>query len=153
MNFMNAIVKNAVVLLLAAMVIVVTWQVTSRYVLAAPSPWTEEVARMIMICIGFLGAAYAHHEKAHLGIDLLEQNLSGKNRERHSVLVNFFGILFALAVMVLGGGLLVHLTWELKQTTAVLGVPMSWVYSIIPISGSVICLNGIAFMFEGNRTS
>jgi len=29
---------------------VVTWQVLSRYVLGDPSAWTEEVARMLLIC-------------------------------------------------------------------------------------------------------
>ena len=34
----------------------VSWQVISRYLLAAPSSWTEEVARFLMIWVTFLGA-------------------------------------------------------------------------------------------------
>ncbi|MCK5747104.1 MAG: TRAP transporter small permease [Oricola sp.] len=148
---LNKFIQSFIVALLALMVAVVSWQVLSRYAFSAPSAWTEEVARIILVWLGFLGAAYAHAEKAHLGIDLLEQSLTVKSRQLLAALVNIIGIVFATTVLIVGGGLLVHLTWELRQTTAVLGVPMAYVYAVIPVSGLIISLNSFLFITEGER--
>lgn len=143
--------RTAVITLLALMVIVVSWQVISRYVLSSPSPWTEEVARMVLVWLGFLGAAYAHSEDAHLGIDLLEESLAEANRARLNILIDLICLVFAAAVLVLGGSLLVQLTWQLEQTTAVLGIPMAWVYSVLPLSGFLICLHSLTNIFKGRK--
>jgi TRAP-type C4-dicarboxylate transport system permease small subunit len=47
-------------------------------------------------------------------------------------------------VLVIGGGNLVMLTWELKQYSAVLGLPIAFVYSVIPITGVLICFYALA---------
>jgi TRAP-type C4-dicarboxylate transport system permease small subunit len=119
----------------ALMVVVVTWQVISRYLMSDPSPWTEEVARMLLIWVGLLGGVYAYREKAHLGIDLLPQKLGPVGRKRLSIFADLCCGLFAIAVLVVGGSALVQLTWELHQTTAVLGIPMALVYTVLPLSG------------------
>jgi len=51
---------------------------------------------------------------------------------------------FAVAVLVIGGVSLVALTWELRQYSAVLGLPIAFVYSVIPIAGVLICLYALA---------
>ena len=38
-----------------ALVLSVSWQVASRYLLQAPSSWTEELARFLLVWIGLLG--------------------------------------------------------------------------------------------------
>ncbi len=57
-------------LAMAAIVLVVTWQVFSRFIIQSPSSFTEELSRFLLIWIGILGAAYAYKTKAHLGLDL-----------------------------------------------------------------------------------
>ena len=58
-----------------AIVTVVCWQVFSRFILRAPSSYTEELARFLLIWIGVLGASYAYRTKAHLGLDLFYQKM------------------------------------------------------------------------------
>ena len=41
-------------------------------------------------------------------------------------------------VLIAGGGNLVSLTWELRQYSAVLGVPIAWVYAVVPLTGVLI---------------
>ena len=53
-------------------------------------------------------------------------------------------MLFSATVLVGGGVSLVQLTWELRQYSAVLGLPMSLVYVVIPVSGLLICLYALA---------
>ena len=108
---------------------------------------------MILIWLSFLGAAYAHSEDAHLGIDLLEQSLQPANRGRVTFVIDLVCLLFAASVLVLGGSLLVQLTWQLEQTTAVLGIPMAWVYVVLPLSGFLICVHSVNNMLNGRKSA
>lgn len=147
-KWLDKILKVLVASCMALMVIVVTWQVVSRYAMGDPSPWTEEVARMLLIWVGLLGGVYAYSEKAHLGLDLLYQKVGKIGKRRLEIITDICCGSFALAVLVVGGGSLVQLTWELNQTTAVLGIPMAWVYSVLPLSGVLIVLYSLASLFR-----
>ncbi len=134
----------ALILLMVGLVLAVTWQVVSRYLFASPSSWTEEIARFLLIWIGTLGAAYAFRVNAHIGLDLLPKKLSGTAaRQLHWFTLGVI-ILFAVAVLVIGGSKLVYLTWDLRQYSAVLGLPISFVYSIIPVTGVLIVIYSLA---------
>ncbi len=126
--------------LMALLVLSVTWQILSRYLLAEPSSWTEELARFLLVWISILGASYAYREKMHLGIDLLAQRLHGRKAVLLEVTVNVVVIVFAVVVMIVGGYRLVAMTWELHQVSPALGIPMAWVYAVVPLSGSLIVL-------------
>jgi len=150
-RLLDKLLKVLVTACMALMVIVVTWQVVSRYALGDPSQWTEEVARMLLIWVGLLGGVYAYREKAHLGLDLLHQKVGAVGKRRLDIITDISCGLFALGVLVVGGGSLVQLTWELEQTTAALGIPMAWVYSVLPLSGVLIVYYSIASLMQ-NKT-
>lgn len=149
-RILDKLVKGLVASCMALMVIVVTWQVVSRYALGDPSQWTEEVARMLLIWVGLLGGVYAYREKAHLGLDLLYQKVGVPGKRRLEMITDVSCGLFALAVLVVGGGSLVQLTWEMKQTTAALGIPMAWVYAVLPLSGVLIVYYSIASLVSND---
>jgi TRAP-type C4-dicarboxylate transport system permease small subunit len=134
---------------MALMVVVVTWQVFSRYVMGDPSAWTEEVARMLLIWVGLLGGVYAYRLKAHLGLDLLRMKVGPVGQRRLEVIADICCGVFALTVLVIGGGMLVQLTWELRQTTAALGIPMASVYIVLPLSGVLIVYYSIVSLLSG----
>jgi len=150
-RFLDNTLKFLMVTLMAMMVIAVTWQVVSRYALGDPSAWTEEVARMLLIWVGLLGGVYAYREKAHLGLDLLHQKVGPVGKKRLDAITDICCGIFALAVLVVGGGALVQLTWELGQTTAALGIPMAWVYIVLPLSGLLIVYYSIASLLTNKQ--
>jgi TRAP-type C4-dicarboxylate transport system permease small subunit len=96
-----------------------------------------------MIWIGLLGAAYAFRTRAHLGLDLLPKKLTGRSAETLKLFTLVVVVLFSVTVLIIGGGKLVALTWELRQYSAVLGMPIAFVYSVIPTAGLLICLYAI----------
>ena len=145
---LDKFLRGMLVLLMAAMVFAVTWQVVSRYLFASPSSWTEEVARFLLIWIGTLGAAYAFRTNMHIGLDLLPKKLTGTAaRNLHWFTLSVI-IVFAAAVLVIGGSSLVYLTWDLRQYSAVLGLPISFVYSVIPLTGILIVIYSVAGFSE-----
>ncbi len=124
--------------LMGVSVINVLWQVFTRYVLANPSSFTEELARYLLIWIALLGAAYAVGRRMHLAIDALPSALTGRMRHFLGVLAQVLVALFALSVLVVGGIRLVSLTLTLGQTSAALHVPLGYVYLALPVSGLLI---------------
>ena len=116
--------------LFSALALVVLWQVISRYALSSPSSASEEVARICLMWLGLLGASYAHLENKHIAIKLLP-DLATEKRETLSVLLcQIFAI-----ILLVGGGKLCLTTFELQQTTPVLGLPVGLVYSVLPLAG------------------
>ena len=143
-GILDVILRNALIVLMAALVVSVSWQVISRYVFASPSSWTEEVARFLMIWVGLLGAAYAFRTRVHLGLDILPQKLTGRSAQILRLFTMMVVVLFSVTVLIIGGGRLVAMTWELRQYSAVLGLPIAFVYSVIPLAGMLICVYAIA---------
>lgn len=143
-NALDAILRPVLILLMVALVSSVSWQVISRYIFSSPSSWTEEVARFLLIWIGVLGAAYAFRTGVHLGLDVLPKKLSGTAARVLKLFILLMVMIFAVGVLVIGGFSLVSLTWELKQYSAVLGLPIAVVYSVIPVAGVLICLYAVA---------
>lgn len=143
-------VAALVAALLGIMVVAVTWQVVSRYVLGNPSSWTEELARFLLIWIGLFGGSLAYRRRLHLGLDLLAERLakhpgaSGRLRRLHQRVIDACVLVFAVTVLIGGGSSLVGLTYELAQYSPALGLPMSVVYLSLPLSGLLTAIWALA---------
>jgi TRAP-type C4-dicarboxylate transport system permease small subunit len=149
--FIIDILKKLVIVLLGSIVLVVTLQVFSRFILQSPSSITEELARFLLIWIGLLGGAYGYHSNAHLGLDILTNKLKGSSQQLVSILSHVLIMIFAIIVMIIGGVSLVTLTLEPSQISAALQVKMGYIYSAVPLSGALIVL--ISFMKISNLLS
>ncbi|MAU26806.1 MAG: TRAP transporter permease DctQ [Muricauda sp.] len=145
---LDSILGHALVLVMAVMVVNVLWQVFSRYVLGAPSSFTDELARFLMIWIGVLGAAYVAGRNGHVAIDVLARRTSGNNQKRLKQLVRIAIVLFCLFAMVIGGLRLVYVTYVLEQYSPALGLPLAVVYLVIPLSGLLIIYYKISDMLN-----
>jgi TRAP-type C4-dicarboxylate transport system permease small subunit len=137
--------------LMATMVLCVTWQIVSRYLLGAPSIWTEELSRFLLIWVGLLGGSYAYHVKMHLGLDLLTARLPPRAKRLQALFVHAAVMVFAIAALIVGGFRLVWLNYELDQYSAALDVPMAAVYSSLPLSGLMLVIYAAMAMVQDAR--
>ena len=69
------LVDAVAALLLAADLLVVSLSVISRYVLAAPVEWADDVARGLMVALSFFGAAGALARNENAGVAFFVQSL------------------------------------------------------------------------------
>ena len=74
-------IEKLLPLLMLAIVLIVCWQVLSRYLLHSPSSISEEIARFLLIWISLIGAVYCYRTKAHLGLDILTNKLAEKQQK------------------------------------------------------------------------
>ena len=134
--------------LMALLVVDVLWQVLSRYVLASPSSFTDEVAGFLLIWVGLLGAAYVSGREEHLAIDLLLRQASEQGQYRLKLVGYGCVCLFALAVLVGGGSWLVYTRFHLGVTSASLALNLGYVYLALPLSGLLTAYYALASLFS-----
>ena len=137
--------------LMGLAVVNVLWQVFTRYVLADPSQYADELSRYLLIWVGMLGASYAAGKRMHLAIDLLPNKLTGKAHHALGLVIDLLVFLFAFFVMVYGGFRLVALTLMLEQTSAALRIPLGYVYLVLPLSGVLIMFYASLFIGDHLR--
>lgn len=140
------------VLLMGAMVVDVTWQVVSRFLLRAPSSFTEELAGFLLIWIGLMGAAYGVRTRAHLAVDLLVVRLRAPVRRLVAIVSYTLVALFAGSVMLIGGIQLAQLALQLDNISAAMGIRVGYVYLALPLAGILIvvfCIEAIVRVAQG----
>jgi TRAP-type C4-dicarboxylate transport system permease small subunit len=136
------------------MVLVITiavfLQVVFRYVFQSPLSWSEELARYLFVWSGFLGVALATMRGAHFAIDLLTVRFSASLQRIFAVVIDaIFAVLFGLiAQQSLRVLPVVHL-----QTSATLGIPMSWAHAGIFVSSLLVCGILCARVWKAARNS
>lgn len=128
------LLKLAVVLSLAGMVVLVFGNVVLRYAFNSGITMAEEVSRLLFVYSTFLGATIAMRERLHLGVDSLTRRLPASGK-RLCLVVSLALILFCCVLVVQG-------SWAQLLINA--GVKM-------PVTGlSVAAIYAAGLIFSGS---
>ncbi len=126
------------VLSLSLMLVIIFTQVITRYLFGYSFDWSEEVARFLFVWTVFLGSALIIGDKGHMAVQLLSDKLKGSAA---GVAVNVFiqlcGLAFILILIIQGSKMAKVMMF---QSSPALGIPMGYIYSIIPLSGILMLL-------------
>ncbi|MCF8335349.1 MAG: TRAP transporter small permease [Bacteroidales bacterium] len=142
----DRILEVIVVTVMSVLVLDVVWNVVSRYLLNAPSSFSVELARYLLIWVGLLGGAYATGKKEHIAINLLPQKLQKRNpayRKKLDIFINILVAAFALVVFIIGGSRLMYITFKMTQVSPTMEIPLGYVYLVLPLSGVLIMFYSI----------
>ncbi len=148
---LDRLLGGIICVLMGGMVLNVLWQVFTRFVLKNPSSFTEELARYMMIWVGLLGSAYATGKKSHLALDLLTAQLAGARKRASEFFIHAVVLVFALGVMVGGGGRLVYIQLSLGQQSAALQWKLGYVYLAVPLAGAFIAFYSVLALIDAAR--
>jgi TRAP-type C4-dicarboxylate transport system permease small subunit len=135
----------ACILLLAAISIDLLLGVFSRYVLERTFVWYDEVARLCFMWLVFLGAAVAVRRGAHFGLDVVVGSLPPSLQRFLRLLTPLTVIVFSAALIWLGWDLMRH---GASQTTAVMGMPVSWIYAAMPVGAVLMAFYALMLLFQ-----
>ncbi|MET3598333.1 TRAP transporter small permease [Martelella mangrovi] len=141
--------------MLAIMVGLMLWQVFTRYVLAAPALYTEELLRFMMIWMAFLGSAYAFGTRQHLSLVFAIEALSGRKKLILMLINDAVVLVFSVFILFLGG--IKAVSSSMAQFSPIMRIPIGDVYLIMPIAAVLIfilqSLNMIILVRDSNRAS
>jgi TRAP-type C4-dicarboxylate transport system permease small subunit len=143
------IIGYILIAMMSFMVVCVSWQVFSRYILKIPSTMTDELARFLLIWVALLGSAYAVGLQKHLNIDLLIAHFPSRTQKFISLFINLVIAVFSTSVIIVGGIGLVRTVLASGQLAAALIFPFGYIYLILPFSGFIIVFYSLYFLIEG----
>ncbi len=106
----------------------VFYQFFTRYALNDSASWTEEIARYLLICTVFVGAAMSVRRNTHIHVDIFYRFMPAVLARSLSTLVDLMRILFF--------GYAMYLTYALmgkigRQQMSIIDWPIGLVYAVV----------------------
>lgn len=138
--------------LLAGISITILVQVTMRYGFRSPLTWADELTRLQLVWLTFIGAALTYRLRADIAVDAvtLFARRRGWDHLADSI-TGLIGLAVALVAtaLLIGGIQLVQAT--MARPTPALDVPMATFYIVIPIFASIVLLSTVARLYSHVR--
>ncbi|KMY67653.1 hypothetical protein AAU61_07035 [Desulfocarbo indianensis] len=127
------------------MTLVILVQVFFRYAVYMPVPWTEELARYLMVWMGMLGAVAALRQGSHIGVRVLVERLPSGAYDYAVPLVQAAEIGFLLLLCWQGWD---FMEMNLGQNSPAMEIPMIIPYTAIPLGCLMMSLNVLADILQ-----
>lgn len=124
-----------------AMALVIMVQVAARYLFNHSLFWSEELGRLLLVWLTFLGASVAYRRGAHpsVGPAFFRTGLGGR-----AALVPHTACLALFGLMAWHGWRLLDLVQHQQTTT--LGLSKAVPFAALPVAAALMCLHAAAFL-------
>lgn len=122
--------------------LVIVQEVVRRFVLNFSSAWGEEAARYAFIYLGWIGAAYAVKERAHIRFDIVIGRVGPRTKAVLYILAELATIVFACIALYWS----LHTIRQLLQfdgATPVLRVNKAWFEAAVPIAFALVIFRSV----------
>lgn len=139
---------------LLGLVGLLTISILARYVGGMSVPWSEEVARFSFVAVIFASISYAARQHRHIRVTMFVEKMFSRKAQ---AVVFSFGDLIWLAyniVVLYASYIILEDMFRYPYSSAVLNLPMYFVYAIIPIfflSISIRIIQGIGARWRGEQ--
>lgn len=137
----DLVLSSACAVIFAAMVVIGTYQIITRFVFRRPSTVSEELLTYSFTWMALLASAYVFGKRDHMRMGFAADKLGKGSQKVLNIISEILIMILAGSVMIYGGVTIMDLT--MTQSTASLGIPMGVVYTIIPLSGVLIVVYSI----------
>lgn len=138
-------VEAVLFLLVLSLLVLIALQVFTRYVLQASLPWTEEVARMVLVWAVMLGAAVAMERNEHYAITVLSARFRGAIRMSVLIATNILGLMFLVVLIRYGTE---YMSANMKTVYVSTQVSRGWIYLAMPVGATIMGLSLILHSIE-----
>ena len=137
--------------MLGLMVVVVFAQILVRFLLPrlginVSAPWSEELARYLMVWCIFIGAAVASRAGDLIAVESLVDAVPPQLAWRIKALSYVVTIAFLASLVWFG---MRWVEFGAGESSTVMNIPMSWVYMSLPVGAVLTIWNILVRLFEG----
>ena len=147
-DWIGSVGKYLSLTLIGLMTLVIIIQVFFRYVLNNALPWSEEVARYMMIWMVFLVAPIAYRRGLNVAIEIVPGLFSPRWRAVLTIAINIFVIAALARLLMESPGLIDRATRITAQT---IPIEMAYVYAAMPIGLVAMIMAGVELILRGVR--
>ena len=148
LNVLRRAIQIVIMVMFAALIVTVFYQVLGRYLFNAPPSWSEELARFLQVWIALLASALCIQQGMHLGVDYLLYAVPPRGRAVLEALVHVMVSGFLLLLLVQGGKIL-----EVAgvQSSPAMGINMWYAYLAVPVGAALMLLESVLKLGESLR--
>ncbi|MBU3191942.1 TRAP transporter small permease [Clostridium bowmanii] len=147
-NGIDKVLELISVTLFVILVVTVSWQVFSRYVLKNPSAITEELSKIAFVWLVLISAAYLFGEHGgHMNIGVIVDKVSPKVKIILSLFSQIVICLFAAFILLSGGYTAVINGWA-QINSSIPSITTGQIYMALPICGVFTMFYSINYMIE-----
>lgn len=130
----------------AVLVILITLEVTLRFVFNSPTMWGFETSMMVGTTIYVIGWSYVHQQKGHIRVDVIYVNLSRRAQAAIDVigdLVAFFPVVIIFTYAAISGAVS---AWKIneKMTYTLWYPPFGPLRTLVAIAAVLLLSQGLA---------
>src|SRR5262252_3449212 len=134
-SIVNALANAVVAIALIGELGAVFANVISRSIFDTAFLWTDEVAKLALSTLAFVGGAIAYARGHHTFVRLGLNALGGRLRDA-CLVASDLAVLLVAAVMGYASIFLIEIRWN--ELTPILQIPAAWI--VIPLSASMVLL-------------
>ncbi len=131
--------------MLAAMVVIICYQVVLRFVFNSSPSWSEEIAIVLMIWFGMLSIPIGVKLNLHIGIEYIYNRFPARARWVISRAIFLLIAGFGLMMIIHGMDLVEFMSMSTLPATK---LSSAVEYIVIPISGLMLVFNAALLFFE-----
>lgn len=147
--------KIATTLGFAGLFLCVMMQIVWRYILELPLPWSEEVARYLLVWISLLAVAIAFRNDSHIRLDFFIARCPRVLRHVVWVFFNLLVLAFLVLLVVYGipNAFLGKNTFSpgLSASFSTMTFTLFLPYLSVPVAAGIMILNFLDYLFHNLR--
>ena len=132
-------------LLLIAVSLITLFNVLSRYILAQPLSWAEEIATYLFVWMAMFGAALALKTQQHFVIEFVIDRIPGTAGALTRILVA--GLVVLATLIVFGTGL-IYMSWGWNAVTPATEISRAIPYGAVAAGGALMLIRAMGLLIE-----
>jgi len=126
------------------LIVIIVYEVTSRYIFNRPTLWVGETSAFIFGASWVLGGSYALLRKAHVKMEIIYVRLSLRWRAILDLITAPLFIVFVGVLLWKGWELTLYALSISEHSTTLWSPPICYIKMIIPIGALLMLLQGLA---------
>lgn len=131
---------------IGVVVLMMSYEVISRYVFNAPTIWSGELCQYGLCFATMLGGGYTLMVDKHIRVDIIYRSFNFKKRAVVELITWWVAIAFLLVLIWKGGELTIDAYLGDEKSMTFMEVPMFYSLSLIPIGAGLLLLQVLARM-------
>ncbi|TFG39010.1 MAG: TRAP transporter small permease [Syntrophobacterales bacterium] len=142
---LNWVVERLCALLMAALVMVIWFEIFQRYALRLGFTWGEELSRYIMIWAALLAVPVGAYRREHIGLELISNALPVAQRRYLRIVLDIIGLAFFVFMTIYGIGMAAS---GKTQYATIFGMNMVVPFASVPLCGALTSIQLIVTMLR-----
>jgi len=142
---LNWVVERLCALLMAALVMVIWFEIFQRYALRLGFTWGEELSRYIMIWAALLAVPVGAYRREHIGLEIINNALPAAQRRYLRIVLDIIGLAFFVFMTIYGIGMAAS---GKTQYATIFGMNMVVPFASVPLCGALTSIQLIVTMLR-----